>query len=309
MNRFFAPAIVGLLLSPICAFAQSGEYENIGYGRLVNNDFIGDMKDRGQTGSIATSRIFGDDWNGSLPNRPFEILEFRLGADIKAPDNLVSPAAGDRPFAGTMSLGLHTHYQQAGYEIALGGDISATGPQTGLDVLQTMLHDGLGIAPPSSAARAGQIANQFHASAVVEMGRPFRLGSNTEVRPFVEGRIGLETLVRTGFDITIGAVGQSSAGEMMVREGITGQRYRTIQRAGKGISFTLGADMAMVSESIYLPASSGISLTDRRDRVRSGIHWQGEKNHGFLGLTYLGKEFSTQKSSQVVGSIRLALKF
>ena len=78
----------------------------LGYGRLINNDFVGDLKDRGQTGSYVSSRIYGTAWGGKLPTRAGEFLEFRLQADIKSPDNLVSPAAGGSPLRGFAQLRL-----------------------------------------------------------------------------------------------------------------------------------------------------------------------------------------------------------
>jgi hypothetical protein len=95
----------------------------------------------------------------------------------------------------------------------------------------------------------------------------------------------------------------------MNRDGITRQRYRTKLLGSGGISFVLGVDTAIVSESAYLPSNQGFTLTDRRDRARAGVHWQRKNSHGFLGVTYLGREFTTQASEQVVGSVRLALKF
>lgn len=95
----------------------------------------------------------------------------------------------------------------------------------------------------------------------------------------------------------------------MVRDSITGQRYRTILSDGAGLSFVVGVDTAFVGESMYLPASLGLTLTDRRDRARAGVHWQRKNTHGFFGVTYLGREFTTQSDEQVVGSIRLGLKF
>lgn len=293
-----------LALAPIESAAQ-GRVQ-LGYGRLINNDFLGDLKDRGQTGSYVSSRIFGRAWGGALPRAAGEFLEFRLQADIKAPDDLVTPAPGDRPFAGSVTLGLHTHYQQSGFEIAMGGEIVAIGPQTRLDQFQTALHDGLGVAPPSAVTRAAQIGDAFHPGVVVEMGRPFRIGETRQFRPFIEARAGVETLVRAGFDYEIGALTQN---DVMVRDGITGQRYRTILPDGSGLGFVVGADMALVKESAYLPAARGFSLTDRRDRFRTGLHWQNKRSHGFFGVTYLGKEYTTQAEPQVVGSIRLALKF
>ena len=71
----------------------------------------------------------------------------------------------------------------------------------------------------------------------------------------------------------------------------------------------LGLDTAYVEQSVYLPASRGLTLTDTRDRARIGVTWDRDGSHGFFGLTYLGREFTTQSEPQVVGSIRLALRF
>lgn len=308
MNRFQI-ALQAVFLTALTALPMTlsaAETVQLGYGRLVNNDFIGDLKDRGQTGSYVSSRIYGKAWAGQLPTRAGEILEFRLQADIKAPDNLVTPAAGDRPFAGSVSVGLHTHYQQSGYEISMGGELVATGPQTRLDQFQTALHDGLGVSPPSIATRGAQIGNQVHPGVIVEMARPFTLGERSQLRPFIEARAGVETLVRAGMDFEIGTL---SSNDVMIRDGITGQRYRTILGGQGGLSFIVGLDTALVSESAYLPTGRGYTLTDRRDRARAGVYWQGKKSHGFFGVSYLGREYTSQASEQVVGSIRLALKF
>jgi len=305
ISRFLKPAIVSLALIAPAAVSADG-YVKLGYGRLINNDFLGDLKDRGQTGSYTSSRIYGKSWSGALPQNAGEILEFRLQADIKAPDNLVAPAAGDRPFAGSVTLGLHTHYQQFGYDISMGAELVAVGPQTRLDQFQTMLHDGLGVAAPSGLVRSSQIGNKIYPGAIVEFGKPMSLGERSQVRPFVEARTGVETLLRVGVDFELGRLNSS---DLMVRDAITGQRYRTMVNGGDGVSFIVGLDTAIVSESAYLPSSRGFTLTDHRDRARAGVYWQKEKSHGFVGFTYLGKEYTSQASDQVVGSIRLAFKF
>lgn len=291
-------------LTPVGVSAD--EVVRLGYGRLINNDFLGDFKDRGQTGSYVSSRIYGRSWNGDLPMRAGELLEFRVQADIKAPDDLMVPAAGDRPFAGSISLGLHTHYQQFGYDISMGGELVAVGPQTMLDGFQTMLHDLLGVAPPSAATKGGQIGDKVYPGAIVEFSRPFDIGSRSRVQPFVEARGGVETLLRAGFDLEIGTL---SRGDLMIRDGITGQKYSTMPRVGGGFSFVAGLDTAIVSESAYLPTSLGYTLTDHRDRARIGLNWQRDKSHGFFGVTYLGKEYKNQESGQLVGSVRIALNF
>lgn len=298
-----------IALAALCAFApsvQAGEWNSVGYGRIINNDFLGDLKDRGQTGSIQSSRIFTRLESTKVPARAFQMLEFRIGADIKSPDNLTTPAAGDRPYATSVAFGLHSHFQQQGYDAAVGVEAVVTGKQTGLDTLQTALHDGLGVSPPSALTKAGQIGNGVHPGVIAEIGRGFRLGERTSVRPFIEGRYGVETLIRTGVDFTIGQVGQS---DLLIRDGVTGQRYRAILNRTQGVSLTMGFDTARVSDSIYLPAASGYSLSDTRDRARAGILWQGKRTHGFFGMTYLGKEYTSQMSEQVVGSIRLRVEF
>lgn len=292
------------VLAPLDAVAS--EITQLGYGRLVNNDFLGDLRDRGQTGSYVASRIYGKTWGGKLPTRAGQVLEFRLQADIKSPDNLVTPRATDRPYAGSVSIGLHTHYQEAGFEIAMGAELVAVGPQTRLDQFQTALHDGLGVQPPSQATRAAQIGNKVYPGAIVEFGRPFALGDRGRMRPFIEARGGVETLLRAGVDFEIGRLIQN---DVMVRDGITGQRYRTMQQDDGGISFIVGLDTALISDSAYLPSSRGLTLTNTRDRARVGINWNRKNTHGFFGVTYLGREFTTQASEQVVGSIRLGLKF
>jgi hypothetical protein len=49
----------------------------LGHGRLTNNDLLGDLDDRWQTGSVSSSRVVGRNWSGMLPDRPFNILEYR----------------------------------------------------------------------------------------------------------------------------------------------------------------------------------------------------------------------------------------
>ena len=71
----------------------------------------------------------------------------------------------------------------------------------------------------------------------------------------------------------------------------------------------LGADMAKVFDSVYLPESRGYELTDSRNRARLGFHWQGKKNAFFYGVAWLGEEFESQRESQVTGAIRFDVKF
>lgn len=297
---------IALGLSVLSSAAAAEQRTRLGYGRLIQNDFIGDGQDRWRTGNVVSSRVWGMGWDDELPTAFGDILEFRLNAEIMAPDNLVAPAAGDRPFAGSLSFGIHTHFQRQTLEYAMGLDMVMTGPSTLLGDFQTGLHDALGIDSASDATLDGQVGNGLHPTLVFEVGRTLDLSDRMSLRPFLEARAGAETMLRAGADLSIGSVGR---GELLVRDPASGQRYRVIQNQDQGVSFVIGGDIAAVSDSIYLPAGEGYTLTDSRNRLRAGVHWQGEASSVFYGLTWLGEEFTGQDEGQFVGSLRLNLDF
>lgn len=304
MFRVLTAICIALMVMPQMSAAQTRE--RIGYGRLINNDYIATGQDRWRSGSVASSRVWGRGWAGALPYDIGDILELRLGAEIIAPQNLVNPAAGDRPYATALSLGLHTHFQRAGLEMAMGGDVVMTGPQTRLDDLQAGFHDLVGVDKASRLTRAAQVGNGIHPTLVGEAGREVALAAGARMRPFIEARAGAETLLRAGVDVTFGDLGQ---GELLVRDPVTGQRYRSVKGDAAGFAFVMGGDIAAVSDSVFLPAFSGVVVRDARTRLRAGMHWQGDRAAVFYGLTWLGKEFEGQREGQVLGSIRLDLNF
>lgn len=283
----------------------AGAWHRIGYGRLINNDLWGDGKDRWRTGSVASSRIYARGWSGKAPAEFGALWELRLMGQIISPANLRTPNADERPYAGALSIGLHNHIRRGPVEASLGADLVVIGPQTGLDDLQDALHDAVDATRLSDTVRASQIGNTLRPTLVGEIARSYYVGSQVNVRPFAELRAGDETLARVGFDLTVGQVGQ---GELLVRDPVSGQRYRTMYRA-KGASFTLGGDIAHVTQSVYLPSDAGVEIKDTRLRLRSGLHWSGQNSALFFGVTYLGEEFVAQSEGQVVGSLRLRWVF
>lgn len=297
------------LVASLC-FATSADAVDrvrLGYGRLVTNDFFGDNEDRWRTGSFSSSRVWGPRWTGTTPRRFGELLELRLGAEIITPDNLRSPSPKDRRYAAAVSVGVHSHFEQNGIEYTLGGDLVFVGPQTQLDDIQDAFHDLFNISKASDAVRADQIGNTVKPTVVFEAGRRFALGNGAVLRPFVEGRAGVETLVRAGFDVTNGGLGQS---ELLVRDPVTGQRYRAIRADWTGYSFVFGADIAHVDQSTFLPGGGSPSVKKTRQRARAGIMWQGGNGvFGFYGLSYLGKEYAGQPEGQIIGSVRLRIVF
>ena len=46
-----------------------------------------------------------------------------------------------------------------------------------------------------------------------------------------------------------------------------------------------------------------------RSRLRAGFHWDTGRARGFYGLTWLGPEFTGQRTGQLVGSVRLNIDF
>ncbi|PSL17696.1 lipid A-modifier LpxR family protein [Shimia abyssi] len=302
-GRVFA-CFLALTASPSIADIAGREF--LGYGRIIVNDLLGDGRDRWRTGSASSSRIWGYGWDGRVPEKAFDLLEFRFGGEIISPRNINDSGSGDRPWAGALSWGLHTHFRSGETEFAMGADLIAIGPMTHLDDLQSAIHDAVGIPGPSDTVLAGQLPNQWTGRAVAEMGRDYGLGEKSVLRPFAEARLGDESLVRAGFDVTLGRYGE---GELLVRDWVTGHRYRAVKNQIAGTSFVIGADIAKVFDSVYLPDDRGLQLTDTRQRARMGFHWRGKKSHVFYGVTWLSEEFVGQGEGQVVGAIRLDLKF
>lgn len=299
-------ALFGLLCAAItlAAPAHAEDRQGIGIGRLFNNDFFGDNRDRWRTGSNVISLLRGLGWEGQLPTSFGDVIEYRFRAEIVAPDNLTSGGFPDRRYVGALSFGMHTHFRVEKAEISLGADMVAVGPQTGLGRMQKTVHDLVGA--PVPGVLANQVEDGFHPTALVEVSQPFEFGNAVMVRPFVQGQAGVETLARVGVDMVFGHFGQE---DLLLRDVVTGQLYRGVATKQPGYSFILGGDTAKVYDSAYISKADGYVLTDSRDRLRAGVHWQGEENSVYYGVTWLGREFKAQTEEQVVGSLRFNFKF
>lgn len=254
IRMVFAVVLAVFAAAPIAA--QERSY--LGYGYLFTNDFLGDGKDRWRTGSYQSSRFWGSDTTSPAPDRFGQLLELRIGGEIIAPEELGRVVPGDRPYAGVLSFGLHTHFSTGAYQTSAGVDLSFTGSQTRLDSFQSSLHDVFGAPDLSSAVRDQQIGDDFHPSLALETARNFDLSARTQLRPYVEGRLGLENLLRLGADLRIGALGRDV---VMSRDTVTGHRYQVGRLDGRGAAFILGADVAYVDDSELLPENRGIALS------------------------------------------------
>lgn len=280
------------------------ERVTLGFARLFTNDALGDSHDRWRTGSYAVSRFRGDRWGGAAPAEFGAILEQRLRSEIIAPDSLTTRTP-DRRYAGVIAPGLATHWTLAGLEARLGGELVLTGPQTQVGAFQREVHEALGLDRPS--VLGSQIPDGVHPTLNFEIGRNFAATDRLTLRPFAEAQIGVEDYIRLGGDLILGRFGHEG---LFTRDTVTGQRVLGIAgTAEPGVSLTLGGDLARVYGSTYLPQSGPATLSDSRTRLRAGLHWQGTRSEAFYGVTWLGKEFEEQDDDQVVGSIRVNLRF
>lgn len=303
---FAAAALCAALALPALAadpVAEPAGRQLLGFGHFLDNDLLGDGKDRWRTGSYQVSIVTGPEWNGQLPGFG-AILEYRIRGEVLAPANLRDPAADDRRYAAVLSFGLHSHFALAGAEATAGIDLVAMGPDTGVARFQKRLHD-LADAAPVDAADT-QFGNRIMPTLSFELGRAFGAGS-ARLRPFVEGRAGDETLLRAGADLEFGRL---ERGALWVRDLGTGQRYVSVSgQSQSGASFVLGADAAWVADSAYLPSDEAAEMSRERFRVRAGVNVRGGGFGLFYGLTWLSEEFRDQPEGQVVGSIRLRMSF
>jgi hypothetical protein len=313
--RFASAALIAMIYASSALAAQDVTRDDepatsrikLGFGDFLNNDFLGDGRDRWQSASYVASWVRGYEWTGELPDNPGDILEYRVQARIIAPADVDTPAADDRLYATSYSLGAYTYFNYGIHEVSLGADLVVTGEQTGLPAFQTALHQEIGNNVPSASTVADMIPDGLYPGFVVELGRPMSLGETTEIRPFAELRAGDETLIRSGVDLYLGGIINNN---LLSRDQVTGQRYTTVKGAADpGLGFVLGGDIAQMGTSIYFPDDRGPDMTESRARLRAGVLWQDDRNSVFTGMTWLSEEFETQPEAQIVGSIRLKFEF
>lgn len=292
-------------VAAIAAPVQADAPVTLGWGRMFANDALGDGHDRWRTGSYQVSLMRGVSFSGTLPASAGELMEYRANAQIVAPENLQAPTAGDRRYAALLSFGAHTQFDWRGSEMTLGADMVLTGPQTGISNFQKWVHHAISL--PEPAAVSDQIENGIYPTFSVEMARSMDVSPKVTLRPFAQAQAGVESFVRLGGDLMLGGFGR---GTVMVRDQVTGQRYRVVEGIrNQGVSVVLGADVTRVFESALLPSGGDATPSPERSRLRAGVNWQGEKSAIFYGVSYLGREFEQQAEGQVVGALNLSLKF
>jgi len=300
------------MLQVSIAYAGNGSFSRfgnmVGVSHALSNDFLGDGADRWRTGSVTLSYTFGDSVKDGLPDRPWQLMEYRFRAEILAPERLNIPIAfPDRPYAGVMGLGAFTHFKTERLNVSFGGELVFVGPSTGLGDFQSNLHDIFNIGQPKMLA--DQLPDKIYPTVQAEISHDFfGLGERqTLIRPFVEAQAGIETYARAGVDVVFGKGFQRN---FFTRDPNTGFLLTNARRDdASGFGFILGGDVAYIADSQLLPKSRGYTVRPVRPRVRAGMVYEGNSFNLFYGATWLGREFEAQRESQVVGSVRLGISF
>jgi hypothetical protein len=297
-----------LFLLLIClSYAEPTVADNrdvLGIGRLFTNDYLGDRADRWRSGSYQVSIMRGEHWAGSPPAGLGQLLEFRLRTEIisSGPDSGVVP---DRPYVGSISLGIHNHMALGPTQLSFGADLVAIGPQTGVSDFQEKFHEQFSLPGPRGVST--QLDDAYHLSMLAELSHSLKLNDFVTIRPYAELQLGVEEMARVGGDIIAGPIGHT---DMLVRDLGTGQLIRSIEAGQPGAAVLLGADWAYVVGSVYLPETMGYVAQEDRFRGRVGLHWQlAPRVSFFYGLTYLSKEFVGQSEGQLLGGLKLNFTF
>ena len=293
-----------LVLLPCLSFASSLHAEELGWAWGLSNDSIGDWHDRWQSSSVEIARLQGTAWQGRAPTRFGYLLELRFRSDILTRErwNIVVPS--DRRHAGVLSFGIHSYAERNEFEMRAGVDLTVIGHQTGLYAFQTQLHELLGFTIPNLAG-VFEIEDQISIDLSGEVAMRFDFG-DIDFIPFIEARLGTEDMLRVGVDFELGL---GFADDLSLRTVATGQRIPYgLGAGGTGLTLTVGADTAIVNESVYLPSDLGYVLTPRH-RIRGGLRYTKNNLSVFYGLSWLGEEFEAQSSGQFVGTIHVSTRF
>ncbi|WP_193222040.1 lipid A-modifier LpxR family protein [Amylibacter sp. SFDW26] len=273
---------------------------------VFTNDFLGDGDDRWRTGSLDVSATFGGGDLRELPEKAWERYQLRFRGEIISPSNISTPSATDRQYAGVLGLGLFTHFQKNSYDVYYGGELVFVGENTGIGALQRNFHEELDILPPSAAVLNNQIPNATYPTVHGGLSKSFR-SERRLIRPFAEVQAGVESFARVGMDIVLGG---ALIDDFLLRDSVSGQLVSHSKADdSKGFGFLMGADAAYVVDSNYLPNSGTLAFENLRPRARAGVVYQQEKFGLFYGISWLGKEFEAQRSSQVVGSLNINVSF
>ncbi|WP_339113237.1 lipid A-modifier LpxR family protein [Thioclava sp. GXIMD2076] len=291
------------LAAPACSENASG-FQYLGWSRFQYNDLIGDGHDRWQSGGISVSVLAGREPEATLPAQPFALWEFRLSGAVIAPQSLTRPAAQDRRYVSRSELSARSYFEQGGWQGMVGFGLVGIGPDTLPGKVQKELHDLLD-QPDPSAAQDDQLGDEIWPMVAAELRYPVDLGPQTRLVPFVSGKSGDEDLLTAGVDLLINAPQPM----LWLRDDTLGRLYMGLgDKYTGGTTFGLGADVTHVGHSNLFP-EGGVEAEDTRYRLRAFVSHSWDTMRLSYGATWLSEEYVGQPEGQVVGDLRLDIRF
>lgn len=269
---------------------------------FMNNDFIGDGRDRWQTGSYTQFFSFHE-------TGPYD-FDLRLRGMVMSPWSKKHQARGaDRYYVEVLTFGAYLNNRIGNYDVVAGGDLAVIGDQTGLADLQDSIHDWVGSKGFSPSQRqVPHIANDLKTAALGEVAWNNVVGDKLNIRPYVSAQVGYETFLRAGVDFLIG--GYASAAQY-VRDPATGfvePSSADRQSSIFSTSVVVGFDISHVESNDFLPEDH-VSLKEEQHRIRIGLRSHYRNVSAFYGATYLSEEFQSQREGQIVGTVSLNIAF
>ena len=295
-------ALCGLLLA---SAAHAGPRLLLGESVTHTNDIIGDGKDRWRTATVDISYLYDPQSMADLPARFGVFLELRARMEMINPEWVALPnPPNDRPYVGVLSFGVASHMRRGIAEQSLGFDLVMIGPSTGVSDIQNWVHTNMN--PINPQIIADQLPDALYPTLSYEYAKVFSAGK-LALRPFADMQIGVETFIRAGVDLTLAR--RPDMG-IRLRNSLTGQRVPALNPGGqRQLSLGLGADVAYVASSAYLPATRGVTPGRLRTRLRAGVFYQSRTFDLFYGVSWHSPEFTAQREGQVIGTVSLGVRF
>jgi hypothetical protein len=295
-------ALCGLLLT---SAAHAGPRVLLGESVTHTNDIIGDGMDRWRSATEDFSYLYGPRGMVELPPRFGAFIEWRARMEMITPEWVALPfPPNDRPYVGVLGFGVASHMRRGNSEQSLGFDLVMTGPSTGVSVVQEWVHTNMNHINPQIFA--DQLPDALYPTASYEYAKVWSKGG-AAVRPFADVQIGVETFIRAGVDLTFARAPDLG---IRLRNNLTGQRVPALNPSGqRQLSVGLGADVAYMLNSAYLPAARGVTPSPFRTRLRAGVFYQSRKFDLFYGLSWHSPEFTSQREGQVIGTVSLGVRF
>jgi hypothetical protein len=271
---------------------------------FFTNDHIGDGHDRWRSGGYTQFYSFepGAEWDASI--------DIRLRSEILSPWGASDqPADADRPYAGMLGFGLFLNDYWGPVDYNLGIEVLFTGDMTGVQKFQESFHETFGFEGHTPQPGHDKLENDATSMLSAELARKFALGNIGAIRPFMTGKFGYESFMRTGVDVMLGNYDHA---ERYVRDPISGFiQPSSAQRAEalEGVSLVAGVDYTYVLNDYLITDGGSVDFKAGRTRTRLGVQAGLGPASIFYGATHLSEEFEGQVEGQTLGTISVEFTF